>query len=264
MSADTWAAGLAYEAYMGRFSRALAGVCLHWLGAKSSAHWLEVGCGTGALTGTIEALCEPASIVACDPSAAFIEHARHSVTSERARFVVAGADALPARDGGFDLVISGLVLNFVPEPERALRAMRESARAGGTVAAYVWDYAGGVEFLQHFWTEAVLLNPSAAPLDEARRFSLWTRDALVSLFRGAGLEHIQSDVARVPTVFADFDDYWTPFLGGTGPAPSYVAALEPAGRAALRDRLRARLPTEPDGQIRLEARAFIARGACSR
>jgi SAM-dependent methyltransferase len=258
---DAWTAGVAYDSYMGRWSRALARVCLAWLRPPSSAHWLEVGCGTGSLTSSIEEICEPASIVACDPSAAFVEHARHAVGNESTRFVVAGAEALPERDGGFDVAVSGLVLNFIAEPERALLAMRERTRSGGTVAAYVWDYDGGVDFLRFFWDEAVAFEPSAASLDEARRCSSWRKDALASLFRGAGLDQIEVDVINLPTVFADFDDYWTPFLGGTGPAPSHVESLEPARRDSLRERLRARLPIEPDGQIRLGARAWIARGA---
>jgi ubiquinone/menaquinone biosynthesis C-methylase UbiE len=138
---DAWAAGDAYEAYMGRWSRSLAREFLHWLSLDPGAHWLEVGCGTGALTSAICELARPVSVVACDPSRAFVEHARSHSPEASTAYVVAAADALPTREGGFDVVVSGLALNFFPEPERALAAMRERLAPGGIVAAYVWDYA---------------------------------------------------------------------------------------------------------------------------
>jgi SAM-dependent methyltransferase len=257
---DRWAAGDAYEAYMGRWSRGLARRFLEWLGPASGGSWLEVGCGSGALTSSILAACEPASIVACDPSAAFVAHASAKVADPRATFSVAAADALPSRQGGFDMIVSGLVLNFVPGPVGALAVMRDRARPGGVVAAYVWDYAGGVEFLHCFWEEAVKLDESAADRDEARRFAEWQPTLLLSLFQAAGLGEIEGETLDVPTTFAGFDDYFAPFLGGTGPAPSYVASLTDERRKALRERLQARLAPAEDGSLRLRARAHAVRG----
>ena len=254
---DAWSAGEAYEAYMGRWSRPLAREFLAWLAPRPSAHWLEVGCGTGALTSAVCALCAPASVVACDPSAAFVAHARSRVPDARVAFVTAGADDLPARDGGFDWIVSSLVLNFVPEPERAVESMRKRLRPGGVVAACVWDYAEGVEFLRHFWDEATAADPAAAPHDEGRRFPLCRGEALTALFRAAGFGSVEAGTLEIPTDFADFDDYWRPFLGGTGPAPAYVAALDPARREALRMRLERRLGA---GRIPLRARAWAIRG----
>ena len=262
-SGDGWLAGDAYEAYMGRWSRSLARVCVEWLDPKPSIHWLEVGCGTGALTSAICDLCEPASIVACDPSGPFIEYARKSVPYARASFVVAGAEALPRRDGGFDAVVSGLVLNVLPDAATAVSSMRAHLRHGGTVAAYVWDYADGMEFLRFFWDEAVRLDSRAATLDEGQRFPLCRPAELGSLFREAGLKQVETHPLEIPTDFATFDDYWTPFLQGTGPAPSYVASLDPADRDSLRERLRQRLQTGSDGRIELRARAWAVRGVAS-
>jgi SAM-dependent methyltransferase len=225
---------------------------------KPAAHWLEVGCGTGALTAALCARCEPASVVACDPSAAFVAHARSTITDARASFATAGADDLPTRDGGFDWIVSSLVLNFVPEPKRAVESMRQRLRAGGRVAACVWDYAAGVEFLRHFWDEAVAADPAAAPHDEGGRFPLCRPEALTSLFHEAGLGPVETGTLEIATDFADFDDYWRPFLGGTGPAPAYVASLDPARREALRMRLERRLGA--DRPIRLRARAWAIRG----
>jgi len=262
-SGDKWVTGDAYEAYMGRWSRPLARVFVEWLHPEPSAHWLDVGCGTGALTSTICDLCEPASVVACDPSESFIEHARNHLSDARASFVIAGAEALPSRDGGFDAVVSGLVLNFLPDPGHAVASIRERLRQGGVVAAYVCDYAEGVEFLRRFWEEAVASDPGAAALGESRRFPLCQRSALESLFRAAGLAQVETDLLNVPTDFADFadfDDYWTPFLRGTGPAPSYVVSLDPPSRELLRERLRRRLHPGGDGRIQLRARAWAVRG----
>ena len=257
---DRWLTGDAYEAYMGRWSRRIARSFMTWLRPKPSAHWLEVGCGTGALTSTICELCEPASVVACDPSGSFVEHAQRNHSDPRASFVVSGAEALPTRNGGFDAVVSGLVLNFLPDPGVAVASIRERLRPGGMVAAYVCDYAGGMEFLRIFWDEAVAADPRAASLDEGQRFPLCRAAALTSLFQEAGLADVGTDTLEILTVFASFDDYWTPFLRGTGPAPSYVASLDEPSRASLRERLRQRLHAGIDERIQLRARAWAVRG----
>jgi SAM-dependent methyltransferase len=258
--ADYWMTGDAYEAYMGRWSRPLARVFVEWLSPKPSTHWLEVGCGTGALTSAICDHCEPSSVVACDPSEPFVRYARKNLPDVRLSFVVAGAEAPPRRDGGFDNVVSGLVLNFTRDHEKAVESMRERLRPGGTVAAYVWDYAQGMEFLRCFWEEAVHLDPHASTLDERRRFPLCQEPALASLFRASGLAQVELHDLHIPTVFSTFDDYWTPFLRGTGPAPSYVMSLDPASRELLKERLRQRLRPGTDGRIALEARAWAVRG----
>lgn len=254
---DAWLEADAYEAFMGRWSRVLAVRFVEWLHPAFSAHWLEVGCGTGALTSAIHSRCEPASIVACDPSTAMLEHGRRELDDSRTTFVVAGADDLPRRSGGFDVVVSGMALNFFPDPQRAMASFRERVRPGGVVAACVWDYAERMAFLRCFWDEAAVADPRAAELDEGRRFPLCRPDALAASFTSAGLRGIETGAIEIPTVFADFDDFWRPFLRGTGPAPSYVASLDDAGRAVLRERLRTRLG---NGKIELRARAWAVLG----
>jgi SAM-dependent methyltransferase len=258
---DSWAAGDAYEAYMGRWSRPLAPAFLRWLAAPPSGHWLEVGCGTGALTAAILEQ-GAASVVAVDPSPPFIEHARRRNPDARASFVNVGADALPGRPGGFDAVVSGLVLNFLPQPERAVADMRARLRPGGLVAAYVWDYADGMEPLARFWEAAVTLDPAAARLDERTRFPLCDPARLTALLESAGLERTTAAPIDIDVELADLDDYWRPFLGGTGPAPSYVASLSDEGRERLRERLRQRL-FPSSGPVRLRARALAVRGFAS-
>jgi SAM-dependent methyltransferase len=155
---------------------------------------------------------------------------------------------------------SGLVLNFLPDPGQAVASIRERLRPGGIVAAYVWDYAEGMEFLRCFWEEAVASDPRAGAFNESRRFPLCQRSALESLFRAAGLAQVETDLLDIPTDFASFDDYWTPFLRGTGPAPSYVVSLDPPSRELLRERLRRRLHPGSEGRIHLRARAWAVRG----
>jgi hypothetical protein len=138
--------------------------------------------------------------------------------------------------------------------------MRRSVRPGGTVAVYVWDYAGEMQLMRHFWDAAAALNPAAGALDEGSRFPICKQEALRTLFAQAGLAGIQERAIDLPTVFRDFDDYWSPFLGGQGPAPGYCVSLPETEREALRQRLRAELPTAPDGSIHLMARAFAVRG----
>lgn len=263
MPNDRWAVGAAYEVFMGRWSRALAKSFVDWLGVEARAHWLDVGCGTGALTAAICELGRPASVVGCDPSGPFIETASSTLPDKRVSFELAGGEHLPEREGGFDIVVSGLVLNFVPDPVRALMAMRRRLGARGIVAAYVWDYSGGMQFLHHFWQAAVELDASAQELDEERRFAGFGPEALAAHFRAAGLGDVAVDALSLPTVFASFDDYWEPFLGRTGPAPSYVASLSGERRDRLREALRARLTPGADGRIALQARAWAARGAAS-
>ena len=141
--------------------------------------------------------------------------------------------------------------------------MARVARPDGRVAAYVWDYTGGMELIRRFWDAAAALDPAAADLDEGRRFPLCQPEPLAGLFRDAGLAEVAVRPIQVPTVFRDFDDYWTPFLGGQGPAPGYVLSLDGAGRAALREELATRLPAAADGSIALAARAWAVAGTAA-
>jgi SAM-dependent methyltransferase len=255
---DTWAAGDRYEPYVGRWSRLVAREFLAWLGVPTGKSWLDVGCGTGALTETILASAGPSGVTGVDPSEGFLAFAR--TRAPQAEFRTGDAQALPFDENRFDAAVSGLMLNFVPDPAKAAAEMGRVARAGGTVAAYVWDYAGEMQLMRRFWDAAVALDPAARALDEGPRFPLCRPDALSALWTAAGLEQVNVRTIDVPTVFKDFDDYWSPFLGGQGPAPTYCLSLPEDRREQLRQRLAATLPVESDGSIRLVARAFAVRG----
>jgi SAM-dependent methyltransferase len=258
---DVWAVGEAYEAYVGRWSRRVAEAFIPGLGIPPDRRWLDAGCGTGALAQAVLALAEPAEVVGVDPSEGFLAQARERISDPRSEFRVGDARCLPVPDRRFDVVVSGLALNFVPEPDRAVAEFVRVAAPGGTVAAYVWDYADGMAMMRHLWDAATALDPAAAELDEGRRFtSICRPEPLIELWTKAGLEAVTVAAVEVPTVFADFDDFWQPFLGGQGPGPAYVMSLAEAHRGALRGLLRARLQHAPDGSIPLTARAWAVRG----
>ena len=261
---DKWQAGSTYEDFMGRWSRVLAPRFVSWLPTRPGAHWLDVGCGTGALSEAILLGARPASVVGCDPSEPFIEHARQRNADPRVSFVVGGVDDLPTRPGGFDSVTSALALNFFPKPEAAIDEMHRITAIGGIVSACVWDYAGRMEFLRRFWDSAAALDPTARDLDEGSRFQICRPDALEALFRDGGLRDVACESIEITTQFSDFADFWTPFLGGTGPAPSYVASLQSRQREALADHLERSLSRERDGAICLTARAWAVRGTSAR
>ena len=251
-----WADGDAYELYVGRWSRLVARHFLGWLGAGPRLRWLDVGCGTGALSAAILERCDPIEVVGVDRSEAHVAWTAARIDDDRSRFVVADAAHLPAVT--VDVVVSGLVLNFLPDPRVALAAMCDRAPAG-IVAAYVWDYAGRMDLMRHFWDAAGALDPSAY-LDEAARFPICHPDRLHALWEDGGLTDVGVQAIDVPTVFRDFDDYWAPFLGGQGVAPAYAMSLDEERRRQLRERLRATVPVAEDGSVRLLARALAVRG----
>jgi SAM-dependent methyltransferase len=261
---DSWAVGATYENFMGRWSRGLATQFVSWLHIPSGVHWLDVGCGTGSFAKAICTDAEPASVVACDPAKAFIEFARVHAQDARLTYLAAGVGSLPRRNDGYGSVTSLLALNFFPDAEVAIQEMRSLTAPQGIVSACVWDYSGRMEFLRHFWDAAAKVDPAAQAFDESKRFPLCHPDALTKLFRSTSLTDVQCDAIEIPTIFANFRDYWEPFLGGTGPAPSYVASLDAERRKKLSRKLEEMLPRGPDGTIALIARAWAVRGRLSR
>ena len=257
---DAWSAGALYEPYVGRWSRLVARELLEWLSISVQKDWLDVGCGTGALSQVIFEHGLPNAIKGIDTSADFIAYAKVHVDSARVTFEVGDAQALPMDSARFDVVVSGLVLNFVPEPGRAVAEMARVARPGGAAVAYVWDYAGQMQLMRYFWDAVIALDPTAFQLDEGQRFPLCQPEPLVQLFQTAGLREVEVRLIDIPTTFRDFDDYWSPFLGGQGPAPSYAMSLSEERRAALREQIRAGLPIANDGSIPLIARAWGVKG----
>lgn len=257
---DAWQAGDSYDVYMGRWSRQIAPRFLDWLSAPAGLDWVEVGCGTGALSAAILAGCEPKSLTCVEPSEGFLARARVNVGDQRVTFRQGDAQALPVETGSGDIAVSALVLNFVPDREKALTEMKRALRPGGKVAFYVWDYpGGGVQFMRAFWTAAAALDPAARDLTEDRRFPFCTPEGLASLVERAGLATEECAPIEATAVFRDFADFWHPFTLGAGPAPGYCMSLALEARERLKQRLEETLPYAGDGTIPMRLRAWAVR-----
>jgi SAM-dependent methyltransferase len=257
---EVWASGDHYEAYVGRWSRLVAQEFIRWLTIPENSQWLDVGSGTGILSRMILATANPANLKGIDRSDAFVEFARRQVDHLNIEFEVGDAQALPAESETYDAAVSGLVLNFVPQTHQMVAEMKRAVRKGGTVALYVWDYAGKMQFMRHFWNAAAALDPAAYDLDEGRRSPICNPGPLTELFQDAGLSQIEIYSIDIWTDFKDFDDFWSPFLRGQGPAPSYTMSLSEERRSLLRERLYNSLPFALDGSIPLLARAWAVKG----
>lgn len=255
---DAWNAGDAYQHYMGRWSALIARRFVDWLAPRKGLDWLEVECGTGALTRVVLQECEPNSITAIDPSKEYVTHAARYIGDNRAFFKTGDARRLPAEDNEFDSITSGLVLNFLPDMAEALREMRRAVKPDGLLSFYVWDYpGGGMGFIDAFWKAAARLDPKAAELDESTRFPACTKPGLEQLCRAVGLNAVQMATLEETTVFDDFEAFWKPFTLGAGPAPGYCKSLSPDGQAALKRELASNVMA--NGKILLPARAWAVK-----
>lgn len=259
-SHDTWSSGDSYERYVGRWSRLVAKEFIPWLAIPENREWLDVGCGTGALSQTILKLTNPKKVKGIDRSEDYVNTARSRVHLSNAEFDTGDAQSLPVESNIYDAAVSGLVLNFIPQPNQMIAEMKRAVKQNGTVAVYVWDYAAKMQFMRHFWNAAIALNPAVSDHDEGRRFPICNPDALAKLFRSAGLTGVETRPIDIAMDFKDFDDYWNPFLGGQGPAAGYAISLSEEKRAQLRDRIYSNLPFALDGSIPLVARAWAIKG----
>jgi SAM-dependent methyltransferase len=257
---DAWQAGDSYDAFMGRWSRRIAPQFLDWLAVPAGQAWIEIGCGTGALSAAILSKAEPTSLIAIDPSQGFIDKAKANVSDSRVEFRVGDAQDLTLRNASRDVAVAALALNFVPDRPKALAEMKRVLRPGGVLGFYVWDYpGGGQEFIRAFWRAATELDPSALEFNEAGRFPYCTPEGLRALVQFAGFAGIDITALETPTVFKDFTDYWHPFTLGAGPAPGYCAKLASEAREVLRAKLERDLPRAADGSISMTARAWGVR-----
>jgi SAM-dependent methyltransferase len=255
--------GYAHEAHGGRWNRPVAAAFLDWLGEPAGQSWLDAGCGTGELSRAALTRGEAASVVGIDRSNGFLAVAsQRAGGNPRLAWQQGDVQSLPFPDESFDVVVSGLVLNLVPDRTRMVLEMTRVVRRGGTVALYVWDHGGRMQPMVHFWGAATAADASAAEQDEGRRcFALRRPEPLRAIFAAAGLRAVTTRAIDVDTVFSDFEDYWRPLVAGiSGPASGYVGAIGRDRRSELRALLEHRMPRRIDGSIPLSARAWAARG----
>jgi len=257
---DSWSGGNSYERFMGRWSSLIAEKFLQWFAVPQKLNWLDVGCGTGSLTRLIIETQNPGKIISIDSSEEFILYAKKFVNHPSVTFRVGKAESFKIDSASVDAVVSGLVLNFIPHPEIAVREMMRVTKPGGKIGIFLWDYAEGMQMLRYFWDAAVELDDKAKEFDEGLRFPLCRKGELESLFRKAGLKDVEEIPIEINTYFKDFDDYWEPFLGNVGPAPVYAMSLEPKDREQLEMKVRNSLPVNKDGSISIIARAWAAKG----
>ncbi|HEX5606020.1 MAG TPA: methyltransferase domain-containing protein [Candidatus Binatia bacterium] len=255
-----FSAAAEYERFMGRWSRRLAPEFIAFAGIKNGDRVLDVGTGTGSLASALERTMPFSEIVGIDPSEGFISYAKKNAKSNRTHFEIGDAQALRFQDGSFDKTMALLVMNFIPNHDRAIGEMRRVTRPQGGVSACVWDYDEGMQMLRFFWDEAVALNPAIEPKDE-RHMKLSHQGELGELWKKAGLVSIQEKPLSIDQAYDSFDDYWGSFLKGAGPGGAYVVSLPDKSRQELATRLRKRLlGNRENGPFVLKARAWCVRG----
>jgi ubiquinone/menaquinone biosynthesis C-methylase UbiE len=257
---NSWNNSELYNEFMGKWSSIVAKEFINWLIRENNFEqkkWLDVGCGTGALSFEILKKTKPLSVVGIDPSK---EYLPKKTQFENSTFLVGSAENHQFRNSEFDIIVSALALNFMTNKENSIRKILKILKPGGTFALYVWDYAEKMEFLRYFWNAVVQENPESVKFDEAQLFPICNRDKLKKLFIDCGIKEIFENDIVIETKFDNFDQYWNSFLGGQGPAGQYILSIEEKRRNDIKSYLKESIPISKDGSINLIARAFAIKG----
>jgi trans-aconitate methyltransferase len=256
-----WGAADAYEQYMGRWSRKIAPLFVDWLAPPQGKNWIDIGCGTGQLSLQIASKCNPNHHIGIDQTEEFLALAKKYAPN--AEFRAGDAQSIDLPNDAVDYAVSGLLLNFVPDKAKVLSEMARIVRPKGVVALYVWDYAGQMQIMRYFFDAARLIDAKSSAFDDGINAPICRPKALAAAFSAAGLSHVETTPIDIAAAFIDFQDYWKPFLGGTGSAPKYCMSLDEDTRNKIRDAVREKLPTGPDGEILLAIRAWAVKGVVS-
>ncbi len=254
--------GAAYEFFLGRWTKALAPLLLDFAGFPPEGAVLDAGCGTGSLARAMAARWPGRRVVGIDIAEPYVAYARGETRTAPPVFEHGDLTALPYADGAFTGAAAQLALNFVPDPLQALHELRRVTRPGGTLAAAVWDFRGGLVYQRLFWDTAAGIDPRAGEARD-RLFSspLALPHGLPHLFRAAGLADVARGSLTLRMNYASFDDYWEPLLGGQGPVGTYVTALDQDLRRRIEAAVRRSfLSGAPDGERSLTATAWAVRG----
>ncbi len=251
--------GDAYDAFMGRYSRQLAAPFADAAGIAPGLAVLDVGCGPGALTGVLVDRLGTGSVAAFDPSPPFVHDCAARFPGVDVR--LGRVEQIPFGEDTFDVALAQLVLHFVSDADLGVRELRRVLRPGGTVSLCVWDLAEGMEMLSVFWDAALALDPEAP--DEAHNLRFGGAGEIPPLLEAGGFDEISESTLGVASTYAGFDELWSGFLLGIGPAGTYCVGLPDDHREALRARLFERLGS-PSGSFTLDAVARYATGRTPR
>ena len=251
----------AYERFMGRWSRIVAPGFVDFTDLANRGRVLDVGSGTGSLAHAIAERKIHARVVGIDPSREYVAYALSKNSfPDRVSFEVGDAQRLDFPGESFEGALSLLVINFIPDPKKALSELRRVTKPGGRISAAVWDYGSGMRMLGTFWDAAVHIDPEADKLDE-KHMPLCRSGELSALWRQGGLDEVREQSIDVKMRFRSFADYWDPFLLKQGPAGSYVSRLDQESLQALRNEVKrhlsVRVETTP---LALGARVWAVRG----
>jgi SAM-dependent methyltransferase len=256
-----WNDAVGYETYVGHWSRAIAPRFVDWLSLPSGLKWLDVACGTGALTSAILACCDPDEVVGVDASPHYLEYAQEGCRDPRVQFVVGDANFLSFPVSSFDVSVSGLALNFIAF-DRSLAEQHRVVRPGGTIAAYVWDYAGEYEFARRFWDAALRIDPRAAAYDPGRKAKICHEQNLQQALLAAGCTGVETCVIDDSGEIPSREAYWHAFDGRQGSTSEYLSLLTDEQRLRLRATLLSTM--SPHGPVKLKVRALTVRGVRER
>ena len=252
-----WNDAVGYERYVGHWSRLIAPRFVEWLALPSGLRWLDVACGTGALTSAILACCHPDEVVGVDASPQYLESAHESCRNPRVRFVASDANFLSFPPLSFDVSVSGLALNFIAF-DRAIAEQHRVVRPGGTIAAYVWDYAGGYEFARRFWDAALSIDPRAAAYDPGRKAKICHEQNLRQALFAAGCAGVETCIIEDLGEFPSREAYWHAFDGRQGSTSEYLSLLTDKQRLNLKNALLSTMKAE--GPVKLKIRALAVKG----
>jgi ubiquinone/menaquinone biosynthesis C-methylase UbiE len=248
----------AYDRWIGRYSPQLAAALIEFAGVEPGAKALDVGCGPGALSAALVGRVGASNVYAVDPSESFVEACRERLPGVNA--LVASAESLPFPDGEFDAALAQLVVNFMSDAEAGVREMARVTRAGGVVAACVWDYGGEMTLLRTFWDAAREIEPVRGEAGDESKVMKWSEEGdLAELWRLAGLTDVRFDALHVSASYESFDDLFDPLQTGVAPPGVFYKSLDEDGRRALHEAFRRRLGVG-DAPFELTARAWAAAG----
>ena len=243
----------AYDRFMGRFSTRLAVRFAEWVGVEPGMDVLDVGSGPGALAAVLVDRVGEGSVSAVDPMPAFVEALRERLPGVDAQ--VAPAESLPFEDAAFDATLANLVVPFMADPTAGVTEMIRVTRPGGTVAASVWQHSEGLSPLTPFWDGVRRIDPDA--VDEGLQLGA-SRGQLAEFLGECGVGAVRAEALEVEVGFDTFEDWWTPFLYGVGPAGAYLAAQSPERQQQVRAICEEQLGPPP---FTVSGRAWCAAGS---